>query len=208
MPGFPLNWYYWFGFIPLFLLYGAGTITRKGPIALIGAAWMAIATGFGWFNLYVSDAAMGMCIVIAIGLGILMWISEMQPNHTVGGVKTMQITLVILIFSLLTAMFSYTGAFPNVNTAAASSIDRAALDQLTTSQTISSDDPSGYAGLFIQGVKILFTIGQVILGTLVVAIPLMNMGLPWWLALGVVQPLLYALAFYDLLPLWRGIQWN
>ena len=120
--------------------------------------------------------------------------------------RSLVITMVVLLFSLLMSLTQAAGALPWVNSAATSQWGENGVQQLIVSQNVTSSDLTGYVGYFNIGIKLITGILNVMLGTLIVAIPLTQMGMDLLTATA-IQTVLYALVGFDLLVLWRGVQW-
>ncbi len=73
---FPLEWYFWLGFVPVLFILGAGTVTKKGWLGLVACVGSALFTIGGWYQLYVPDVAMWMAISFAFLFSIGMIIIE------------------------------------------------------------------------------------------------------------------------------------
>lgn len=118
--------------------------------------------------------------------------------------RSMVLASLCAIFCLLTNVMSLTGLLPNVNTAATVSLSQGAVSSMVNVQSVSSNDQTGQVGFFNQMMKAVYFIGGVIVGTLLVTIPLMNLGIPFvWAAF--VNSLCAIATFGDMLLLWKGI---
>ena len=118
--------------------------------------------------------------------------------------RSMIIAALCAIFCLLTNVFSMTGILPNVNTAATASLSQGAVSNMVSVQSISSNDQTGQTGFFNIIQKVAFFVGGVIIGTLLVTIPLVNLGIPMVWAL-MINSLCALATFADMLLLWKGI---
>jgi hypothetical protein len=120
------------------------------------------------------------------------------------------LTLVILVFSLLTSIFQVSGALPQVNTQATSQWTGDSVQQMVISQNVTSNDATGYVGAFNMQLKIAGQLFNIVLGTLVVAVPICNL-FGWSpiivLIAGSIQTVLYVLVAYDLLYLYKSVPW-
>jgi hypothetical protein len=110
------------------------------------------------------------------------------------------------MFSLLTSVVTNAGfaLFPQVNSQATSSLDQGSLSQFTSIQNVTSNDTSGQIGFYNLIIKSVTMTISVIVGTLVVAVPLTNLGVPWWIAYLLVQPFLYAMVVLEQTGFLRG----
>ncbi len=118
--------------------------------------------------------------------------------------RSLVITTLVAIFSILTSIVAQTGVLPNANTAATNSLNNGAINEMVNVQSVSSNDSTGQIGFFNMLIKIAFMIGGVILGTLVVTIPLYNLGVPLVYA-AAINSFLALITFGDMLLLWKGV---
>jgi hypothetical protein len=78
---FPLSFYFWLGWLPVFMLYATGTITKKGYVGVFGMAAGYIFTHWGWYSIYIPDAAAYLAIGFGFILSIVMIFVE-RERHT------------------------------------------------------------------------------------------------------------------------------
>lgn len=121
--------------------------------------------------------------------------------------RSMEITFVVIIFSLVATMVSQLGIFQYTNDMNQVNINQSSINEITgQSEVQPSGTDSGYWGFFNIGVKVISMIGNIVLGLLVVAVPLYNLGVPIEICV-CIQGILYALVAFDQLSFWRGQPW-
>lgn len=80
----PLQWYWWFAFIPIFLIMGAGVATKKGLIGICGTVAGFLFLQAGWWQItpiagiIMPDLVMGMVLALCLMLSILMMVTERE----------------------------------------------------------------------------------------------------------------------------------
>jgi hypothetical protein len=122
--------------------------------------------------------------------------------------RTMFLSFIILCFSLVVAAVTQMSIFPSQYTQTADSItmNTTTAQSISTQASVTSDSNTGYIGFFNAGIKVISILTSVVIGTLCVAIPLTNLGVPVAIA-AMIQVALYVMFAFDQLTFWRGQPW-
>lgn len=113
--------------------------------------------------------------------------------------------MVVLCFNILCGVSASYHLLPYVNSNSTTSINTDTITQMSSSQSITTQNSNGYIGFFTQSIQIISSVLEIFKIVIAgFALMLIQLNVPIEIALG-AQAMLVALCIFEMLMLWRGI---